>query len=438
MLSLRIAREDTTSGTRIEMLLRGSELPPQLLAEPIFFELLGEEATDLSVFDGFVGGLIHFLMESKQDLHIEGKVSRSCLRSLAEYQRFWSLVRPDRCSVVSITADEVIADSGDTRNLPAIANYSGGLDSAFTVARHSLKLCGMESFPPQAVMIVHGLDVTLANQAGFNSLLNRLQPVIEELGLKRYIVRTNIKEMALQDWLDAYSAQLVSCLHMVSHRHSTALVASDGYAQCPIYYYGGNPISLPMLSTSRLKVMYDGGPWGRTDKARLLAQYPTIMRSLKFCWEGSEVDRNCGQCLKCFLTYMNFRAAGVEKPECFDEPIPDDILGNYAIRHGGGLVLGYEVLEQLSKVPELAELTARFAAPILRFEKEQEQRAQADALNEGPWKGPELAELKARLATSILRFENQRDVGTQVDVPDRARPTPSRWRLPWRRSGTAT
>jgi hypothetical protein len=60
-------------------------------------------------------------MESKQNLHIEGKVSKSCLRSLAEYQRFWSLVRPDRCSVVRITADEVVADRGDRRN--------GGIDS---------------------------------------------------------------------------------------------------------------------------------------------------------------------------------------------------------------------------------------------------------------------------------------------------------------------
>src|SRR5688500_15944756 len=124
MLSLRATREGTDSGTRVELTLSGPDLPARY--RPIFFELLGEEATDLTVLDGSVGGLIHFLMENKQHLHIEGRVSKACLRHLAEYQKFWSLVRPDRCSVAKITADEVVAGPGDTRNLPAVANFSGG------------------------------------------------------------------------------------------------------------------------------------------------------------------------------------------------------------------------------------------------------------------------------------------------------------------------
>jgi hypothetical protein len=219
--------------------------------------------------------------------------------------------------------------------------------------------------------------VTLSNQTGFAAMLERLRPVIDELGLKRYVVRTNLKELALQDWLDSHCAQLVTCLHTVSHRHSTALVANDGYAQFPLFDYSGNPVTVPLLTTSRLKVLLDGGHHGRTDKVRLLAQYPTVRRSLKFCWEGAEVDRNCGRCPKCLLTYMNFRAVGVEEPDCFDTPISPELVETFAIRSTAAFVLGYEALQHLWKIPNASDVTARFSAPILRFDEESMQRYSA-------------------------------------------------------------
>ncbi len=370
MLTLRAVRKSTDHGTRIELTLSGADLPSQLQAGPIFFELVDGSATDLTVMDGFVGGLIHFLMETRQNLHVEGRLSRTCLRNLTDYQRFWSLVRPNRCSAVRITADEIVADRADVRDLPAVANYSGGIDSSFTVARHSLRLCGMESVPPRAVMLVHGFDVPLANENGFSRLLDRLQPVIEELGLKRYVVKTNLREMALQDWLDSYSAQLVSCLHMVSDNHSTALIASDGYAQSPIFDYAGNPITVPLLTTSRLKILYDGGPYGRTEKIRLLSNHPTILRSVKFCWEGADVERNCGRCAKCFLTYMNFRGAGIEEPDCFDAAITPAMVGSYVVRNKAAFILGYEALQWLWRREDYSDWTEQFSLPVFRYEEE--------------------------------------------------------------------
>jgi len=56
MLTLSAVRKGTDSGTRIELMLGGEDLPPQV--RRIFYELQGEQATDISVLDGFVGGLI--------------------------------------------------------------------------------------------------------------------------------------------------------------------------------------------------------------------------------------------------------------------------------------------------------------------------------------------------------------------------------------------
>lgn len=382
MATLRAARKSTTSGGRIELILEGPALAPQLQFEPVFFELQGSDITELDVLDGFVGGLLHYLMESRQNLHVEGRLSKTALRNLTEYQRFWSLVHPGRYSPIRISADEVVADRGDTRALPAVANYSGGIDSAFTVVRHSLRLCGMDTVPPEAVLIVHGFDVPLADETGFARLLDRLQPVFDEYGLRRYVVRTNLKEMAVQNWLDSYAAQLVSCLHTVDHRHSTALVASDGYAQSPSFEFGGNPIAVPLLSTSRLRVLYDGAQIGRTDKVALLAKYPQVLQSLKFCWQGPDPARNCGRCPKCLMTYLNFRAVGIETPECFDAPISEDDVGTFTIRNNSSLPLGYEVLEHLWRNRALDTLAARFSAPFLRFEQE------AGLFNEQPPPSP--------------------------------------------------
>src|SRR5262245_2943746 len=370
MLTLRAIRKPTNAGDRIELVLNGPGIAPQLQAAPIFFEVEGSDLTELAVLDGFIGGVLHYLMENQHDLHVEGRLSGSTLRNLSDYQQFWSLLHASRCTPVRISADEIVADRGNDRGLPAVVNFSGGIDSTFTVVRHGLRLCGTETIPPAAALIVHGFDVPLADEAGFRRLLDRLQPILEEVGLPRYVVRTNLKEMALQNWLDSYPAQLVSCLHAVSHLHSTALVASDGYAQSPSFEFGGNPISVPLLSTSRLRVLYDGGQTGRTEKVAQLARYPRVRRSLKFCWQGPDPDRNCGRCPKCLLTYLNFRAVGIEAPECFDVPVSDDAVGTFTIRNRSSLPLGYEVLEHLWKSPSLAGLADRFHSSILRFEEE--------------------------------------------------------------------
>jgi len=415
MLTLRATRTTTDTGGRVELILSGGALPPQLQG-PIFFELSGSDVADFDVLDGFMNGLIHFLMETRQLLHVEGRLSRTYLRSIAEYQRFWSLVRPERCSVVKITADEVVTDSSDQRDLPAVATFSGGLDSAFTVIRHKLKLTGMDTIPLDAVLIIHGFDVLSSDVSGFARLLDRLQPLIEELGLRRYVVRTNLKELALQNWVESYAAQLTSCLHMVGHRHTSAIIASDGYGQSQVFEYGGNPISVPLLTSSRLKFFYDGPSYSRIGKAALLAKYPSFVRTLKFCYEGPDPAENCGHCMKCFLTYTNFRAVGLENPECFDTPVNEEMVGNYTIKNDAELALRYPLLEQLRQRPELAELTARFAEPVVRYEEQVRLREANEFFEDEHSGAPSTAEAETPKAEVVASTADIEDFTTEAET----------------------
>ena len=81
------------------------------------------------------------------------------------------------------------------------------------------------------------------------------------------------------------------------------------------------------MSGDQTRLVLDGCAYTRTEKVELLCNYPTALRTLKVCWEGSAKERNCGVCEKCIRTKMNLMTVGVPNALCFDEPLnPADIL----------------------------------------------------------------------------------------------------------------
>ncbi len=51
------------------------------------------------------------------------------------------------------------------------------------------------------------------------------------------------------------------------------------------------------------------------------------------CWEGVDQGRNCGVCEKCIRTKLNFLAAGIESPECFQEPLAIEDVHSLRVRN---------------------------------------------------------------------------------------------------------
>jgi hypothetical protein len=51
------------------------------------------------------------------------------------------------------------------------------------------------------------------------------------------------------------------------------------------------------------------------------------------CWEGVDQGRNCGVCEKCIRTKLNFLAAGIESPECFQEPLTIEDVHSLRVRN---------------------------------------------------------------------------------------------------------
>ncbi len=60
------------------------------------------------------------------------------------------------------------------------------------------------------------------------ALKERITPLAQHLGVTVREIRTNSRELGLQDWLDSSMAQLAACLHNYSHLYSHALVGRSG------------------------------------------------------------------------------------------------------------------------------------------------------------------------------------------------------------------
>ena len=111
--------------------------------------------------DSFVIASIFTAMSQSTDLIVHGQVSPSLLRNLTEFQAVWACWRPQRYKQIEISAEVEQEQSRVESEEKAIAAFSGGVDSCFTVLRHRRNLCGRLQRNLQAGLMVHGFDIPL-------------------------------------------------------------------------------------------------------------------------------------------------------------------------------------------------------------------------------------------------------------------------------------
>jgi hypothetical protein len=70
----------------------------------------------------------------------------------------------------------------------------------------------------RASLMVHGFDVPLNQPEQFDALIERTRPLLRELNMQIKTVRTNLKELGLQDWEDSFLSQLYGAGHAGAER----------------------------------------------------------------------------------------------------------------------------------------------------------------------------------------------------------------------------
>lgn len=369
-MDLRVAQQATEDGTRRIMRLENLSDPDHSEVE-IFFDLLAQRDVPLpAVLDGFVMGVLFYAMSTEQDIRVHGAMSRSALRNLNEFQEAWHLWRPQVYQKVNIVPDHCIEQADLPMQSDAIAAFSGGVDSTFTLLRHSGDRLGDASYDlKKAVLMVHGFDVPLANSHQLDALVDRTSPLIDELGFELRVIKTNLKEVRLQDWEDSCLSQLACCMHNYAHEFGFGLAGSTEPYDGLVLPWGSTPATDYLLSGDTFRIVHDGAGYTRTQKVKEIAQHATARKVVKVCWEGTETHKNCGVCEKCVRTQLNFVAVGLENPPCFESPL---------------------TIEQIKNINLRNDLQQRELESIIRYSKE--------AGKSGPWlKATERAVLLFRL-----------------------------------------
>ena len=280
-----------------------------------------------SSMDPFTVRVLFLAMKEKANLYVHGEVSPSLLKNLEEFQQIWQCWQPKRYKKIDIIADTekeqpLLDDSaGD------IVAFSGGVDSCFTAFRHATNKCGRLNRDLKTAVMIHGFDIPLDKKDIFDWSFENSKKMLDSLGIELIPLTTSFQNSNL-DPHDYFATAAASCLMLFQGKFRAGLLASTEPYQALVTPWGTHPLTDPLLSSNSFEFIHDGADFTRTEKTAELANWPEALSRLRVCWYGPQNDpenrgRNCGRCEKCIRTILNFRVAGIDLPECFEQDVSE-------------------------------------------------------------------------------------------------------------------
>ena len=339
-VTLSIAHQTTRFGTAYVVGLAGGPVGN------VTFEYvhIDEARAEPAVLDGFVLGFLLYAAEHADRLVVEGPVTAAAIRNASLLTETWNAWIPDRFRRFEIEPERTISDAEcldiaqrNGRPGRSIAAFSGGVDSLFTALRHGPASDLPGRFDVTDVVIAHGFDIGSHDQRSFDELVERTDPFLDSVGVRRHLVRTDVRRRVdgneLLHWEHAFGAYLASVLHLFSDEFGFGLIGSGEPVTKHVFPWGSTPMTDHLLSGGLMSIVHDGAAYGRTDKVERIARHDIATAVAKVCWEGTDAGRNCGRCEKCVRTRLNFRAVGVNDPACFDEAFDDSMIDTLVTRN---------------------------------------------------------------------------------------------------------
>jgi len=287
--------------------------------------------------DGHVLAALLYAASLGKPLVVHGIVTRAGLRNMRELLMAWSCWKPERYERIDIIPDRVQDLRRAATEDYAIAAFSGGVDATFTALRNAPVVQtapDAAGYPLRSLLMVHGFDVDVYNFDDFEKLTRRVAPLVNALQLDLRVVRTNSRELKIQDWDDSSGLELAACLHMHAGEFQYGLIGSTKPYESLVLPWGSNPVTDHLMSGDQFRIIHDGAGYSRTDKVAEILRYPLACQTLKVCWAGADQSTNCGRCEKCVRTRLNFLAAGaIGTPECFTDPLDVDDIRSIEINN---------------------------------------------------------------------------------------------------------
>lgn len=313
----------------------------------LFYEISGDMLPPpLEVHDFAIVAALFVAMREGRPIHIDGPVTATLLRNIEEFQEAWALWRSS-FRRVPVTADQILAVQQPASRRGVFA-VSGGVDGTFALLRHHGGHAGLRTARPVCAMVVHGFDIPLQEPRAFEHAHRSISDVTSALGIPLATVRTNWRELFSKEWNMEYHIALAACLFQFRGLANVGVSgACEDYGHL-VLPWGSNPVTNNLLAGGGFDLHTEGGGFTRTQRVRLICDYPEVARKLRVCWEGPITGGNCGHCEKCIRTKLNFMANGFE-PLCFDDrPTQLEIL-RLTTRNVAQLALLKEIVASAKK-----------------------------------------------------------------------------------------
>ena len=267
--------------------------------------------------DSYVIAVIMDAMKEGRNIIVKGSVSRELLSNLVEYQAIWHTWLANSYKNIDIVVDSI--RDNENAALGAICAFSGGVDGAFSVWRHSQNKYSYRSQTINLAVLVHGFDIPLSDTDAFINAKNNVSQTLEDVGIKVMSIETNFKQISRCSWEHTFACALVATLNNFKSVSGTCIIGSSDDYNHPRYPWGSTPLTDHLLSSDDFKVMHDGSSHSRTEKVDEISEWKASIDNLRVCWEGNIYDKNCGMCEKCLRTQANFLVLKKPIPSCFPD-----------------------------------------------------------------------------------------------------------------------
>lgn len=287
--------------------------------------------------DPFVIATFIHAMKRIDCLRVHAPISEGLASNLAEFQSAYAAFHrlPGR-GLLRIIAPTCSAEQQPVPARRGVTAFSGGVDSCFSVLRHSTLSDLQPKRPIAAALIMHGFDIPLDQPSVFARAVERARRLTDEAGIALFTGSTNLRLLA-EPWEETFATGVAAALSFFQPAFAFGVIPSFQEWTRARLDHGSNPVTDPLLSSDSFGLVHDGAGYSRIEKLRQLTRWPAALQNLRVCWEGRQLDQNCGQCEKCLRTILMLRLCGVNEPPAFPGGFDSRALDQLVIRNQSGL-----------------------------------------------------------------------------------------------------
>ena len=371
--------------------------------ETVWFDMPADIGGDLSTTaDPWVAVLLPLACKLGEDLHVDAPLDGTLRDGMAQLMEWWRFWFPFM-HLVSIHASGTFAGGGGGARRSA-QFFSGGVDSFFTLLRHS----GQHGSAVDDLLVGWGFDIPLAERTAFENVRQSLSRVAHESDKRLIAFATNLRQTRFGHdipWGTIGHGSAMAAVALLAARiyHRVFIPSTDGYRESGPW--GSHATTDHFYSCSGMRVIHDGAAYSRLQKVQLIAPSPVALAALRVCWRGQS-DRNCGKCEKCLRTMIALELCnGLQAATTF----PDRRLDYATIRRiycphqkEGSLQLYYRELYDEARRQQRRQLARTLTSAMRRSTRYRLALYCIDRLNFVPAVGIAARRLGARLRSSLI------------------------------------